>query len=115
MCPILVFRGRQFIPPLDDEDAGVADVSPPLVLNLETAGETRGVPVTCCKAGAENWKKSEKNQKYLISTDLLDFALHMQQPFWDLNIFGLKVVILTHSNGISEKNRISNTFFLGQK
>ena len=103
--PVLGLGGGQLVPPLDDEDTGVADVSPPLLLHLETALETRSIALTCCKAGAEE-KREKINISYnlILSANLLDFARQMQQPFWDLNIFGLNVVIVTHSPGVSENN-----------
>ena len=54
MGPVLVVRCRELVPTFDDQDAGVADVALPLVLDLEAAGEARGVTVTCREAGAEN-------------------------------------------------------------
>lgn len=54
MGPVLVVRCWELLKPLDDQDAGIADVALPLVLDLETAGEARGVTVTCREARAEN-------------------------------------------------------------
>ena len=56
VSPVLGNRGGQFVPSLDNEDAGIADIAPPLLLHLETALETCGVPLTCCKAGAATTK-----------------------------------------------------------
>ena len=53
VSPVLGVRGGQFVPPLDNEDTGIADVSPSVFFHLETSLETGGVLVTCCKAGAE--------------------------------------------------------------
>ena len=105
VSPVLGLGGWQLVPPLDNEDAGVTDIAPSLLLHLETALETRGVALTCCKAGAEE-KREKINILYnlILSANLLDFARQMQQPFWDLNIFGLNVVIVTHSPGVSENN-----------
>ena len=83
MRPIFGRVDWQLLPPLDDEDARVADVPVPelSLADLEASLEAGGVLVTVSKPRAAN--QSVMAHVIIINTNfshLLDFALQIQQP-----------------------------------
>ena len=83
MRPIFGRVDWQLLPPLDDEDARVADVPVPelSLADLEASLEAGGVLVTVSKPRAAN--QSVTAHVIIINTNfshLLDFALQIQQP-----------------------------------
>ena len=83
MRPIFGRVDRQLLPPLDDEDARVADVPVPelTLADLEASLEAGRVLVTVSKPRAAN--QSVTAHVIIINTNfshLLDFALQIQQP-----------------------------------
>ena len=52
MVPVLVGVGGQLLPPLDDEDTGVADLTIPHILKLETANTVTLILFTVSETGA---------------------------------------------------------------
>ena len=109
LCVLLLLR--QVPPPLHDEDARVAHVTVTRLRQLETICEIFFILDTAGKSGAERSRKFQFQHLFHFimcrkmifrgspSTYLLDFALQMQQPVWDRNIFGLwKAAILLPGN-----------------
>ena len=83
MRPIFGRVDWQLLPPLDDEDTGVADVPVPelTIADLEASLKAGRVLVTVSKPRAENQKVIA--HVIMIETNfshLLDFALQIQQP-----------------------------------
>ena len=54
VVPVLGGVGGQLLPPLHDEDAGVADLAVPRVLQLEAANTILLIFLTVCESGAKN-------------------------------------------------------------